>query len=387
MYDQVDRIKEEISNAGSVKSYYYDLRGSRKLAGGLPTLAQATGTFTYDVNNRLKSFSETGQSATYTYYPDGMRASKKTSGTITDETHYVYVNGQLIEELDGSSRVRARNLWGGTDLIWRKDYTSDKSGYYYYNTHGDVITIKDFAGTVLNSYKYDIWGNVEESKETMSNPFLYAGETYDKETGFYYLRARYYDPAVGRLITEDSVKGQVDNPLTLNRYTYTHNNPLRYVDPTGNVIDTIADIGFVAYDTYQLVSNPSWENAGYLALDVAATIVPFATGAGAAARGATAATKGATTVTKKAAAETAETLAKKRANELKTLPRKNSRQLLPSQLTEKRLKLIMQIVASYQTRSILRCKNECLIQVKRNGEYQTVPNLMLATKHCWMVRK
>ncbi|WP_229049885.1 RHS repeat-associated core domain-containing protein [Brevibacillus sp. HD3.3A] len=49
---------------------------------------------------------------------------------------------------------------------------------------------------------------------------------YDKESGFYYLRARYYDPKMGRFISESTVKGQVDNPLSLNRYTYVHNNPL-----------------------------------------------------------------------------------------------------------------------------------------------------------------
>ncbi|WP_328204553.1 RHS repeat-associated core domain-containing protein [Brevibacillus nitrificans] len=51
----------------------------------------------------------------------------------------------------------------------------------------------------------------------------------------YYLRARYYDPSLGRFISEDTYKGQVDNPLTLNRYTYVHNNPLRFVDPTGHI--------------------------------------------------------------------------------------------------------------------------------------------------------
>ncbi|KZE54406.1 hypothetical protein AV540_26370 [Brevibacillus parabrevis] len=60
---------------------------------------------------------------------------------------------------------------------------------------------------------------------------------YDKESGFYYLRARYYDPKMGRFVSEDTYKGQVDNPLSLNRYTYTHNNPLRFVDPSGHVVE------------------------------------------------------------------------------------------------------------------------------------------------------
>ena len=48
------------------------------------------------------------------------------------------------------------------------------------------------------------------------------------------MRARYYDPAAGRFISEDTNKGQIDNPLTLNRYNYVHNNPLRFIDPSGN---------------------------------------------------------------------------------------------------------------------------------------------------------
>ncbi|MDF9413920.1 hypothetical protein E1B06_19940, partial [Brevibacillus laterosporus] len=106
--------------------------------------------------------------------------------------------------------------------------------YYYTNAHGDIVEIKDKAGQTLNKYEYDLWGNVESKQETMSNPFLYAGEIFDEESGLIYLRARYYDPNDGRFITEDTYKGQVDNPLSLNRYTYVHNNPVGNVDPTGN---------------------------------------------------------------------------------------------------------------------------------------------------------
>ncbi|WP_254223378.1 RHS repeat-associated core domain-containing protein, partial [Brevibacillus parabrevis] len=91
------------------------------------------------------------------------------------------------------------------------------------------------SGNALNTYEYDIWGNLiaDKVKETMPNPFAYAGEMYDKESNFYYLRARYYDPKMGRFVSEDTYKGQVDNPLTLNRYMYVHNNPLRFIDPSG----------------------------------------------------------------------------------------------------------------------------------------------------------
>ncbi|EJL43890.1 RHS repeat-associated core domain protein containing protein [Brevibacillus sp. CF112] len=171
-------------------------------------------------------------------------ATKQQTGSVTDTTHYVYLNGQVIEELTQDGRLKARNVFGN-QLIWRKDYTTNQEGTYYYNSHGDVVKIKGPSGNVLNMYEYDIWGNLiaDKVKETMMNPFAYAGEMYDKESGFYYLRARYYDPKMGRFVSEDTVKGQVDNPLSLNRYTYVSNNPLKFVDPSGHIQEMTGGVG------------------------------------------------------------------------------------------------------------------------------------------------
>ncbi|MCK9910161.1 RHS repeat-associated core domain-containing protein, partial [Microbacteriaceae bacterium K1510] len=122
---------------------------------------------------------------------------------------------QVVEELDGSGRIKAQNAFGN-GLLFRKDKATGKSGYYLFNSHGDVTKLVDArSGQVLNQYEYDIWGNPKQDgilKEEISNPFRYAGEILDTETGMYYLRARYYDPSVGRFISEDTYKGQVDNP-------------------------------------------------------------------------------------------------------------------------------------------------------------------------------
>ncbi len=67
------------------------------------------------------------------------------------------------------------------------------------------------------------------------NPFRYAGYYYDRKTQFYYLQARYYDPRPGRFISEDTYEGEIEEPITLNQYTYANNNPVMYVDPTGNM--------------------------------------------------------------------------------------------------------------------------------------------------------
>ncbi|HCF70301.1 MAG TPA: hypothetical protein DER33_01695, partial [Syntrophomonas sp.] len=105
--------------------------------------------------------------------------------------------------------------------------------YYLYNGHGDVIQVIDEAGNTVNSYSYDEWGNILSSQEQIANPMKYAGEYYDEETGLYYLRARYYDPTIGRFISRDSVEGDITNPLSLNSFTYCTGNPLFYQDPSG----------------------------------------------------------------------------------------------------------------------------------------------------------
>ena len=103
---------------------------------------------------------------------------------------------------------------------------AQKAGYYFYNGHGDVVAVKDSSGNTLNTYEYDIWGNLTNKTEAMPQPYRYTGEPQDDESGLIYLRARYYDPAVARFITEDMYTGQIDKPLSLNLYTYVSNNPV-----------------------------------------------------------------------------------------------------------------------------------------------------------------
>ena len=73
-------------------------------------------------------------------------------------------------------------------------------------------------------------------EEGTTNSIRYAGEFYDLESGLYYLRARYYNPEIGRFISEDSYWGEDTNPLSLNLYTYCFNNPIKYIDPTGHIV-------------------------------------------------------------------------------------------------------------------------------------------------------
>jgi len=86
------------------------------------------------------------------------------------------------------------------------------------------------------------------------NPYRYSHYYFDRKTQFYYLQARYYNPRLARFISMDPWRGDITNPLSLNRYVYSYNNPVNYIDPTGlmawhQVDDLLNGIGKMAYDS------------------------------------------------------------------------------------------------------------------------------------------
>ncbi|MFC5530163.1 RHS repeat domain-containing protein [Cohnella yongneupensis] len=250
-YDGVNRIRQEDKGTEQKKYTYSDLGDRLTMeTSEEPIATSGQERYSYDALNQLKTYSDSkGTSASYTYYGDGKRATRTVNGVTT---RYIYVNGKLLEELDGQGNLIARNVWGN-DLVYRQDLSSGKAGYYQYNGHGDVVQITNATGATLNSYDYDVWGNITSKSETMSNPFKYTGEVYDDESSLYYLSARYYNPRLGRFINEDTYEGQIDNPLTLNLFTYVENNPLINVDPTGHwslkgAFKAAAKVAKVVYD-------------------------------------------------------------------------------------------------------------------------------------------
>jgi RHS repeat-associated protein len=119
------------------------------------------------------------------------------------------------------------------------------------------------AGVLYNSYRYDAFGILVEKTEVVTNSFYYAGYQYDSKTGLYYLRSRYYNPETARFLTEDSFSGYYTDPLSLNKYTYCHNNPISYHDPDGfaihNVMLAVSDGGGGSGGRY--VPNTSQDSA------------------------------------------------------------------------------------------------------------------------------
>ncbi|KAF1083693.1 tRNA(Glu)-specific nuclease WapA precursor [Sporotomaculum syntrophicum] len=285
-YDALNRLTGVQRPGGEQLSYQYDSRGNRTAASpndsGLDGFIP--GEFSYNNWDQLATFTTGGQTSNYSYDPEGLRTKKVTpSGT----TRYHYDNtGRVIAESNAGDSVTAQMIWGNQALARKVD----GSYYYYlYNGHGDVTKVVDQNGNIVNSYTYDEWGNILSQQEQLPQPLKYAGEYYDDESGLYYLRARYYDPTVGRFISKDSDEGEINNPLSLNLYTYCENDPVNNVDPSGH---NPVILGLYAYAS-KVLTSPDTQNdlrlisidiqkKDYLAagLDTIGLLVPAGTGFG-----------------------------------------------------------------------------------------------------------
>ena len=214
-------------------AYSYDANGNQITK----TVEGKTETNTYDGLNQLIGFTDGETTASYKYNADGLRTSKTVDGKTIN--HIWDGNKQIVVDMDDSDWYSAEVYVRGTNLLakFSKQSGNVKTDYQYYtqNAHGDVVNLTDSTGAITKSYKYDAFGVEQNVDDADNNAFRYCGEYYDSESGTIYLRARYYDPTIGRFISRDSVTGENTDPLSLNLYTYCHNNPIIGTDPSGHI--------------------------------------------------------------------------------------------------------------------------------------------------------
>ena len=214
-------------------AYSYDANGNQITK----TAESKTETNTYDGLNQLIGFTDGETTASYKYNADGLRTSKTVDGKTIN--HIWDGNKQIVVDMDDSDWYSAEVYVRGTNLLakFSKQSGNVKTDYQYYtqNAHGDVVNLTDSTGAITKSYKYDAFGVEQNVDDADNNAFRYCGEYYDSESGTIYLRARYYDPTIGRFISRDSVTGENTDPLSLNLYTYCHNNPIIGTDPSGHI--------------------------------------------------------------------------------------------------------------------------------------------------------
>ena len=242
----------------------------------------------FNLNNKWDSGTDETEWV-YTYDTASRRTMKQQGpqGSSTPCTRYVYSGWRVVQEYydaDGAGpgeydKVAEYAYGNNLDEVLRmrrKDLddadndgdTSEWMVYYYHTdvqgsvaalTIGENTNFSDGAGgnlasgTVVEKYTYDVYGvvtikdrnGVVLSQSKIRNPYLFQGRRLDEETGLYYFRNRYYDPAHGRFISRDP-EGFIDGP---NLYSFVNNNPINYTDPTGTFL-----VPFIIYKAVEYLS-------------------------------------------------------------------------------------------------------------------------------------
>jgi RHS repeat-associated protein len=104
------------------------------------------------------------------------------------------------------------------------------TSYYHADGLGSITSLSGSAGSLTETYGYDSFGKQTSSSGSLTNPLRYTAREFDSETSLYYYRARYYDPSVGRFLTEDPIRIAGGGP---DFYGYVQNDPADNIDPSG----------------------------------------------------------------------------------------------------------------------------------------------------------
>lgn len=234
-------------------------------------------------------------SMTFSYDDFGNRVSKKTAN---DATYYLNDGLAVLSEINGQTGAIKTMVYGHGLVAEIDEFGSLQ--YAHQDVLGSTVMLSDVSGNIVAEYEYDPFGSLASHSGAAESRYLYTGQEYDPETDLYYYNARYYHPTIGRFVSRDVLLGSDGDSLSRNRYAYVKNNPFKYTDPSGNIFETIWDIGNVLYDAGELVyglgktvygvgkgfATDDWSTAksglettgwaaGGILVDGVATIIPF----------------------------------------------------------------------------------------------------------------
>ncbi|MFC6285536.1 DUF6531 domain-containing protein [Nocardioides sp. GCM10027113] len=244
-YDNTGRMVTSQQGTGPVNNAYtYDADGN--------LTADGTRTYTYDLAGRTTSVTSpaaapsTGTVTTeYEYDGNGNRATATTGGRTT---RYAWdannplpmLASETTDTTDTTQHTYTYNPDGTPNSMRADDGTSTPADWYYLTDHlGSVTEVTDTTGERALSYDYTPYGEQrgppapDAAGAPAHQPYRYTGEYLDPTTGLYNLRARQYDPALGRFTATDPLGGTLDAVPGTSLYAYANNNPLLYTDPSG----------------------------------------------------------------------------------------------------------------------------------------------------------
>jgi RHS repeat-associated protein len=204
--------------------FSYDVNGNMTSDG--------VNTFTWDARNQLSQINST------TFQYDAFRRRIKNAAG----TNMLYDGPDSVQELSGTTPI-ANRITGSIDEFFSR---ADGTGSYtpLADAIGNVIGLVSSSGSVTTQYTYDPFGVTTDSGAANGNTFQYTGRENDG-TGLYYYRNRYYNPLIGRFISEDPLGFEGGDA---NFYSYAGNDPINRKDPLGLASPAIPWPGGIGWD-------------------------------------------------------------------------------------------------------------------------------------------
>jgi RHS repeat-associated protein len=157
--------------------------------------------YQWDAENRLVAVLQGATTlASFVYDGNGKRQQKIAGGL----THiYIYDEANVIEERIGTTQTLDYVQGAGIDQTLAQRDQAGVVSYYLTDHLGSIAQVTNSSGAVTLTREYDLWGNLLLGSATSG--YAYTGREWDAEAGIYYYRARYYDPKIGRFISEDTI--------------------------------------------------------------------------------------------------------------------------------------------------------------------------------------
>ncbi len=199
----------------------YDANGNL-LAESAPPCPSPT--YTYDARITIVNY----LTAEYTYDGNGLRV-KKVSGSTT--TVYVFSGSKVIAEYDNGAAVGSpsrKYIYSGSALLAKIDSSGTK---YYHQDHLSNRLVTDSSGNTVAQLGHYPFG--ESWYNSTGDKLLFTSYERDSESGNDYALARYHVNRLGRFGSPDPLSGGVSDPQSLDRYVYTRDDPIDFVDPRG----------------------------------------------------------------------------------------------------------------------------------------------------------
>ena len=220
-YDAADELTQLAG--GVTTNYTYDARGDRTQAVTGPAMTSLT----YDEENRLTGYTTSTTSASYVYNGDGLRMSKTVNGGATEAFTWDTAEGSAPALLqDGTTDL----VYGANGALLEQVASGGTVLFAHQDQLGSTRLLTDASGKQVAAYTYDAFGNLQAHTGSATALLQFAGQYLDAESGFYYLRARLYDPVTAQFLTRDPLQ-----PFTLQPYAYAAFDPLNAWDPTGKI--------------------------------------------------------------------------------------------------------------------------------------------------------